>query len=1056
MNSTKRIIYLIIFILTFMLSDNVTAVDLNILKPEFSDTFYNKKQRIYLDGTWKYKLVSGKDDYQMDDDGIKNKYYTFNFNDSAWKSVTIPGYFNERSKTGIAYFRKNFKVPKEFNNKRFILYLQGVGWEPVVYVNGVEVARPLSLAPGSVSERHKIDITDHLKLGTFNKLCIRIFQAQKMRRQSGSGIFAPVRINIEEPIYASKVFVTPQLPDKIHIKAEIVNTTKKISILNIYAKVSPWNLKQTGTTSELNLGKFTLRPGKNKINFKMTIKDPVQWDIYNPFLYGLKLKAGKYDSAWVRFGLREIKIKGKNFYLNDNKIFLYGKTFNEGNIGKYFDWDGKNALFWHNHNGFLRKYLTLLKKNNCSVIYRISQSTPDTFSDLCDELGILQVPAYKILMTKISNFAKRLIVKEGAPIAGIWRGPYPAVAKSKTKGQMGSIGPESFDPERPLDMEGLKKYVKMAVTRNIEADYNHPSIIAFVAEGEANRVPGLVELFPWYKKVLREVDPMRPFSSAQTFCAQAKNIKGKFVKIKPPPYDFQISAGGMLGGSGMSIVPYTFSPFMIKWWNWNYINKYYPKNPIPVVATESLTYGTMRVLVNPHIWKWHLRTYSPILKDGEVDYEKYAKLFHSSERKNSLELLGWWPSRKFIKIAGIRNCLSKEKMMHALAQDMKRYIEQARIHDENIQGFGSVCGPLLQYESYKKMIALDPNTIKEANPMGRAFKQACAPYFICSPVYNDKHNIIAGAKFKPRLYCFNAAFEPKNNIDIKLEIQAPDGKIIKSAKIPVGTLKACSKKQLNWNWTVPPETATGEYVFKLLLRQAGKTLSKNAYDIYILSRKDYLKKAVNNNVSVAYFQDESNDSRMEQTLKRLGVKLNKIASLDKLKNYKYLIIGGNAITEKNAEQFKVLKNWIQKGGKLLCLEQNHKGKVPWQEELSWSPLKVRYAVPIPRLGTGVNPLRREHPVFDGIAAKKHWTTWNSPWGQLYKGIITPLDKDVIGVGAGLGRSERPLPFGMVIVEKKQGQGSVIFSQLETTIALKHKDAIANKYLYNLIKYFLKK
>lgn len=54
------------------------------------------------------------------------------------------------------------------------------------------------------------------------------------------------------------------------------------------------------------------------------------WDEFNPALYKLNatLTVGKTDSKEVEFGMREITIQGKYFYVNGNKTMLRGTVEN--------------------------------------------------------------------------------------------------------------------------------------------------------------------------------------------------------------------------------------------------------------------------------------------------------------------------------------------------------------------------------------------------------------------------------------------------------------------------------------------------------------------------------------------------------------------------------------------------------------------------------------------------------------------------------------------------------------------------------------------------------
>lgn len=1025
-----------------------------MLRPEHSDAFFNRKPRIYLDGVWKYRLVDARDDYRLDDEGIRDEYFAPAYDDSAWAGQQVPKDVslrsNEGGRAGAAYYRKTFDLPEKYHGRRVIAYFQGIGFEPVIYVNGTEAARPVTLT-ANVSSRARVDITEHLRFGGTNTLCVRLFQylrEEHAGRAPHIGLYGPVWLEIADPVYASKMLITPRLPDGIEVRAEIVNTLDVVQKLDLKAIAEPWQADTGRPAASHALGARELQPGTNSLVFEMRIADPVLWDMFNPFLYSLKILGGDYTIGWERFGLRHIETRAGHFYLNGKRIFLNGITLNEGNIGRFFETERYNDLFWYNHNGFLRKYLTLLRKHNCLVVHRHAFSTPDIFSDICDEVGLLQVPSYEILNeTRFSNHVKRMLAKPGSDISGKWvTVPYKPDGK---------INVDIINPD------GYKQLVKEAFTRNIEADYNHPSIIAFGPEGEANRVPGITHMFPWYKQVLREIDPIRLFSSAQTFCHSGRRLDGEWAPLDPPPpFDYQNSAGVNAGGTAMNVVPFTLTPFTARWCHWNWVNQYYT-NPIPVIATEALFYGVSRYTTVPRLWAWHTNTYAPLVRGGLVDLEQYAALMSLSDLKQDAARIGCWPSRSFIKVAGMKYALDRARIFTAVGERVKQYIELARVSDDYLQGFGSVSGEMFDYRPLTGLRDLDPDAIHADHPIGLAFQQACAPVFICAPVYAGQHNLLAGGAFKTDIYCFNGTLSDLDRLEVAVEIGGPAGPPLLRDVFPVASITAGAKRQTNYACVIPGDAATGDYGLKLTLLQDGRPVSENRHPLYILGRADYARQvappAPAALILIPRGEDAGQNGMLEQKLKRMGIQLDFLADIADLNRYQYLVIGPFAVGEHNAGALKQIADWVRNGGCLLCFEQSYAGPVPWLPELAWQPLAARFSVPTPRFGIDAAPVREDHPVLAGLSEKKYWSTWNSPSGQVYSGLLMPLDRDVIVAAPTLGDKgcSTPLLYGMAVAEKTIGQGRILFSQLDTTMAITHEDAIAHKYLNNLVAYFFK-
>ena len=69
---------------------------------------------------------------------------------------------------GVAWYQKEVEMPKEFDGKRIVLFLERCHWESALFVNGKEAGTQNSLATP-----HEYDITDLIIPGR-NRISIRI------------------------------------------------------------------------------------------------------------------------------------------------------------------------------------------------------------------------------------------------------------------------------------------------------------------------------------------------------------------------------------------------------------------------------------------------------------------------------------------------------------------------------------------------------------------------------------------------------------------------------------------------------------------------------------------------------------------------------------------------------------------------------------------------------------------------------------------------------------------------------------------------------------------
>ncbi len=111
---------------------------------------------------------------------------------------------------------------------------------------------------------------------------------------------------------------------------------------------------------------------------------PELWEPHSPSLYHLKITATKdgapVGETTIRFGFRTIEIKNGQFHLNGRPIFLKGLAINPP--GRTIpDALGESPQF-------ARDYIAFLKSQNLNI-FRISTDVSQTWFDAADELGML-------------------------------------------------------------------------------------------------------------------------------------------------------------------------------------------------------------------------------------------------------------------------------------------------------------------------------------------------------------------------------------------------------------------------------------------------------------------------------------------------------------------------------------------------------------------------------------------------------------------------------------------------------------------------------------------
>jgi hypothetical protein len=198
----------------------------------------------------------------------------------------------EKHYVGNAWYKRTVMVPMEWSGRNVTLFLERPHIETTVFVNGEEVGHQTSL-----SVPHCYDVTRHVKWGEQNEIAIRIYNGIEnvcvgqdshsvtdQTQGNWNGIVGRMELQAMPIIWRKKVI--PHLEEK---KVEIV-VNEQAYLLDL------------GEEAEL-------------------------WDEFSPHLYtrtvdyqGMKVP--------VTFGLREIKIEGRQFYINGRPLFLRGTVEN--------------------------------------------------------------------------------------------------------------------------------------------------------------------------------------------------------------------------------------------------------------------------------------------------------------------------------------------------------------------------------------------------------------------------------------------------------------------------------------------------------------------------------------------------------------------------------------------------------------------------------------------------------------------------------------------------------------------------------------------------------
>lgn len=283
---------------------------------------------------------------------------------------------------GMYTYFKQLDVPSDWQDKTVILEFEGVYETAMVYVNGALAATNLYGYSGFF-----VQIDDYLHFGETNEIKVIADNSseENTRWYSGSGIYRNVNLYVSGKTYI--------LPEGVEVKTNSINVNSaeieiKTDVVigeNIEDPLSlNIKIKEAGKlVYEGSVGLDTLNH-KGTITQKVTVADPLLWDIRHPNLYEADLMilcgSAVLDHTIEHFGIRTIKVDAKRgFLLNGESVNLRGTCLHHDNgiIGAATFEDAE------------RRKVRLLKEAGFNSIRSAHHPISKEMLDVCDELGML-------------------------------------------------------------------------------------------------------------------------------------------------------------------------------------------------------------------------------------------------------------------------------------------------------------------------------------------------------------------------------------------------------------------------------------------------------------------------------------------------------------------------------------------------------------------------------------------------------------------------------------------------------------------------------------------
>ena len=324
--------------------------------------------------------------------------------ESGWKAVEIPHTWNAQDMqlsfdnfyAGSAYYKKRYRLPAEWKDKRVFLRFEGVGAVAEVYVNG-----SLATTHKGAYSAFACEIGTLLKAGEENEIIVKADNASRpdvipinhVLFGVYGGMYRPVWLIVTDScnicvtdcaspgVYITQKHVSKKQAD-VKVKVKLDNGTLQPVPLTLQNTIYDQAGKQVAADEQ----SFELTPqGVQTFEANFKVKHPTLWQgRKNPYLYKVVsrlVQNGKViDEVVQPLGLRKYEIvAGKGFYLNGEKYPMYGVT-------RHQDWwELGSALKNENHDFDLAAIMDI----GATTVRFAHYQQSDYLYSRCDSLGLI-------------------------------------------------------------------------------------------------------------------------------------------------------------------------------------------------------------------------------------------------------------------------------------------------------------------------------------------------------------------------------------------------------------------------------------------------------------------------------------------------------------------------------------------------------------------------------------------------------------------------------------------------------------------------------------------
>ncbi|MBQ2365073.1 MAG: DUF4982 domain-containing protein [Alistipes sp.] len=344
--------------------------DISFISPDYND---NKWQEVTVPHDW---AIYGPFSIHNDQQNVAITQ------DGQTEALEHAGRTGGLPFVGVGWYRLNFDIPQDIEDKRITLLFDGAMSHAQVYVNG----REAGYWPYGYNSFH-LDITTLVEPGKSNTLAVRLEnQSDSSRWYPGAGLYRNVHLIITEdvavPMWGTQI-TTPKVSAEYARVNILTQLTRPEGRADELYRIHTDILDPAGNIVATAEGGLSIYDN-NLFEQSIDIASPQLWSCQTPNLYTAVSRIYEGDTLKdeysTRFGIRTIEI------IPDKGFFLNGVATKFKGVCNHHDLGPLGAAV---NDAAIRRQIRIMQDMGCNAI-RTSHNMPaPELVRACDEMGMM-------------------------------------------------------------------------------------------------------------------------------------------------------------------------------------------------------------------------------------------------------------------------------------------------------------------------------------------------------------------------------------------------------------------------------------------------------------------------------------------------------------------------------------------------------------------------------------------------------------------------------------------------------------------------------------------